>query len=52
MNEVMKLTERDKRTLEKALKDTDNMPVAQGKVLINITPEGKVGTVEINYTKR
>ena len=52
MNNVMKLSKEHKDALTKALKETGNLPQSGGKVLLNITPEGKVGTVEINIVKR
>ena len=48
----MKLTDADKATLTKALKDTGNLPPTQGSVTLNISPEGKVSTVEFNFVKK
>lgn len=48
----MKLTDEHKKVLTEALRDTNNLPPAQGKVTLNITPEGKVSAVEINIVKR
>lgn len=52
MNDVMKLSDEDKRILREALKKTNNLPPAQGRVTMDISPEGKVVTVEINIKKR
>jgi hypothetical protein len=52
MKEEMKLTDKDKAILGKALKETNNLPPSQGKVTLNISPEGKVVTVEINVIRR
>ena len=52
MNGTMKLSSEDKKVLEAALRKTNNLPPAQGRVTIDISPEGKVVAVEINIKKR
>ncbi len=51
MNNVMKLSKEHKDALTKALKETGNLPSDVRQVLLHITPEGKVGTLEIKITK-
>ena len=52
MKEKMKLTDDNKKDLTEVLKKTNNLPPAQGKVTLNISPEGKVVSVEINVVRR
>jgi hypothetical protein len=52
MKEAMKLSDNDKRVLRQALKETNNLPPAQGQVVLNISPEGNIGSVEIKIMKK
>jgi hypothetical protein len=47
----MKLSDEDKKVLTEALRKTNNLPPMQGKVILNISPEGKVSTVELNIVR-
>lgn len=48
----MKLSDEHKQVLRKALRDTNNLPPSQGQVILNISAEGKVGSVEIKFMKK
>ncbi|MCK5606709.1 hypothetical protein KAR91_32705 [Candidatus Pacearchaeota archaeon] len=48
----MKLSEEEKKILTRALKETNNLPPAQGKVILNVSPEGKVSTAEIRILRK
>jgi hypothetical protein len=48
----MKLSDDDKKALRDVLKATNNLPPAQGRVIIDISPESKVVAVEINIKRR
>ncbi|MCK5611433.1 hypothetical protein KAR91_56710 [Candidatus Pacearchaeota archaeon] len=52
MNDTNKMSSEDKKVLEEALRKTNNLPPAQGQVTLNISPENKVVSVEINIVKR
>lgn len=46
------LTKEDKEAIQQALESAGCLPVSQGKVLINISPERKVSSVDVTMTKR
>jgi hypothetical protein len=52
LKEKMKLTDEHKRDLTDALRKTGNLPPSQGRVTLNVSPEGKVSSVEINIVRR
>lgn len=52
MKEVMKLSDNDKKILTDALRKTKNLPPIQGQVTLNISPELKVSTVGISFTRK
>lgn len=51
MKEGMKLLKEEKQELTKILKKTNCLPPTQGKVILNISPEGSVSTVEVRFMK-
>lgn len=48
----MKLSDKDKDILTEALRRTKNLPPSQGKITLNVSPEGRVAAVEFNFVKR
>ena len=52
MNYTVKLSDEEKKLLTEALRKTNNLPPSQGKVTLNVSPEGKVSTVEIHTIRR
>ena len=52
MNDVMKLSDDDKKILTDALRKTKNLPPMQGQVILNVSPELKVSTVGISFVRK